>query len=80
MVNLHMLFIYMGDFTLKFYDGVKYYATRQNKSIREIERAVGLSSGSIGKWNESEPKVLAFSAVANYLGVPIDELLKSSEQ
>lgn len=42
----------------------------------KIESDLGFASGSICKWNDVEPSVKRVEAVANYLNVKIEKLLK----
>lgn len=45
-------------------------------SISSVERATGLSNGSISKWSECTPKVDNLLKISEYLGVPLEELIK----
>lgn len=44
-------------------------------SIRSLERKANLSNGAISKWENSSPSVDNVKAVADVLGVKVDELL-----
>lgn len=46
------------------------------KTIIGIERELGLSRGSIAKWDTNTPSVTRVAAVAGVLGVPIETLLR----
>lgn len=43
-------------------------------SIQKLEQEVGLSNGSIGKWDISSPKADNLKKIASYFGVSIDYL------
>ncbi|MDN2966452.1 helix-turn-helix transcriptional regulator [Streptococcus suis] len=58
------------------YDKIKEVAQTRKVSIYRIERDLEFSNGSLRKWNESTPSVTSLKKVANYLDVPIDELLE----
>lgn len=51
-------------------------ARKRGMKIAEIERAAGLSKGSISKWKTVSPTVGNLQAVANVLKVKVDVLLK----
>lgn len=44
--------------------------------ICKLEEAVGIGQGSIARWDQHIPSVDKVKAVADYLGVTVDELLK----
>lgn len=44
-------------------------------TIADLEKAVKLSNGAIGKWANSYPRADNLKSVADYLGVTTDELL-----
>lgn len=56
------------------YDKIRTLAREKGTSIPKIEKACGLSNGSISKWNESSPKVENLKKVADHLGVTLDFL------
>lgn len=58
------------------YDNVKEIANQNGLSIRQIEKELKFSNGSISKWNVSAPSVNKIQKVAQYLEIPIEELLK----
>lgn len=45
-------------------------------NFSQLEKAVGLGNGVIGKWKDSSPRVDGVKRVADYFGVTIDELMK----
>lgn len=59
------------------YDIVKRLCLQKGVSVGQVEKECGLSNGSISKWNENEPGIRKVQKVANYLGVPIEDLLES---
>lgn len=61
------------------YDNVKRRADEKDMSISALEKEAGLQNGTIGKWRVSSPTVKSLQAVAQVLGVTIDELLESDE-
>lgn len=52
----------------------------KNMSLAELERAVGLGNGVIGKWGVSSPRVENIKRVADFLGCTVDDLLKEDSQ
>ncbi len=57
------------------YDNVKKLCDKKGISIGKMEKDLQLSNGSICKWNENEPGIRKVQKVAEYLEVPIEELL-----
>lgn len=57
-------------------DNVKRLCRKRGTSITELEKAIGIGTGSIYKWGKSSPNVNATKLVADYFGVTVDELLK----
>jgi transcriptional regulator with XRE-family HTH domain len=49
-------------------------------TVAQIEREIGLSNGTISKWASSSPTVNNLKAVADYLGVSMDELLAEEKE
>ena len=47
--------------------------------IRKLERESGLGNGVVRKWDDISPRVRFVKAVADYLGVTVDELLREPE-
>lgn len=58
------------------YDNVKRVCDEKGISVGKLEKELELSNGSICKWNESEPGIRKVQKVAEYLGVPIEALLR----
>ena len=57
------------------YDAVKKRADEKGVSIYELEKRVGLTNGSIIKWNDSIPRSDRLYSVATILGCTVEELL-----
>lgn len=58
------------------YDKIKEFAKARKVSIYRIERDLDFSNGSLRKWNDSTPSVTSLKKVADYLDVPMEELLE----
>lgn len=61
------------------YDAVKKRADEKGISIYELEKRVGLTSGSIIKWNDSIPRSDRLYSVAAVLGCTMEDLLEESK-
>ena len=48
-------------------------------SILELERMAGLKQRTVYKWDSSVPAIDKVKAVADVLGVTLDELMKDNE-
>lgn len=55
---------------------IKRLCAAQGISIRQLEIALGYVNGIIGRWDINRPSVDRVKAVADYLGVTVDELLR----
>lgn len=62
------------------YDNVKAICDEKKISVGKMEKDLEFSNGSVCKWNENEPGVRKVQKVADYLGVPIEELLREDER
>jgi len=61
------------------YYKVKAIAKEKGMSIKALEKAAGLSNGTIGKWQKSTSgvgRLGSIRAIANALGVTVEELIK----
>lgn len=58
------------------YRNIKKICDSKNISISQLERELGFSRGSLCKWDENKPSVTKAQKVANYLDVPIEQLLE----
>jgi transcriptional regulator with XRE-family HTH domain len=56
-------------------DRLREIATSQGLTFANIEQAVSLGNGTIGKWRKQSPSVNNLSLVANYLNVSMDYLV-----
>lgn len=54
---------------------IKRMAAKQGITVQGLEKASGLSNGSISKWKNSSPKSEALARVADCLGCSTDYLL-----
>ncbi|MBC1474949.1 helix-turn-helix transcriptional regulator [Listeria grandensis] len=61
------------------YERIKEIAKENNISIYSIEKKCELSSGSICKWNNSEPRTSSLLKVCKCLGIDINELLEEEK-
>lgn len=59
------------------YDNIKKLCRKKGISISKLEKALDFPRSYICKWNENEPGIRKVQKVANYLGVPIEDLLES---
>ena len=60
------------------YKKIKTLCDEKGISVTTLEKEVGLSNGSIGKWKGSVPKVDSLKLVADYFEVTVDYLLKNT--
>lgn len=61
------------------YNKIKDLCDKKGISITTLEKEVGLSNGSIGKWKESTPKVDSLKLVADYFKKTVDYFLKETK-
>lgn len=57
-------------------ENIKRLCKEHNTRIFAVERALGIGNGVIGKWANSSPRVDTLKLVADYFGVPVDDLLQ----
>lgn len=62
------------------YSAIKSVAKPQGKSIYRIEKDLGFSNGTIGKWDRSMPGADSLQAVADYLGTTPQYLLRLAKE
>ncbi|MCI8284981.1 MAG: helix-turn-helix transcriptional regulator [Firmicutes bacterium] len=67
-----------GD-EVNIYGNIKRLCEMKGVNIRNLEKSIGMGNGVIGRWRIYEPKISGIKKVANYFGVPIEELLKDDE-
>ena len=54
---------------------------KENKtSISRLEKECGIGNGTIRGWEKSKPRIDNLIKVADYLGVPIQDLLSESTE
>lgn len=64
---------------LMIYDNVRALCKSRHTSIFALEKALGFGNGTIGGWRISSPTVEKLTAVAQFFGVSLDELIKENE-
>lgn len=64
-----------GSDKLLIYDRIKEICNDKGVSPSSVEKKAGLGNGAITKWNSVSPNVKNLKAVADILGVSVDELL-----
>lgn len=57
------------------YEKVKAIADERKESISAIENGAGIGNAVIAGWKSSSPNVKTLKAVADYMGVSIEELI-----
>lgn len=57
------------------YENIKRLAKEKGVTVRKIEQDLGLSNGSIGKYDHAAPSVYRAFDIANYLGCTIYDLV-----
>ena len=62
------------------YKRLKSICDERNVSIYALEKATGLSKGSIIKWENSSPKIENVERIADYFNVSVDYLLGREEK
>lgn len=75
------MFVKQSERRLKMYDTIKRLADEKGYSIAALEKAAGLSNGTIGKWRESAEgvRVSSIKALADVLEVSVDEIVNGKE-
>lgn len=58
------------------YTKIKEVAKSQKKSINQMEKDLELGQGSVCRWNDIKPSYDKVAKVANYLNVPMTELIE----
>lgn len=62
------------------YYRIKKLASEKHISISQLERTLGLSNGSVSKWDKSKPNSKYLEKVADYFGVSTDYLLGRTDK
>lgn len=58
------------------YTNIRSICEEKCLTISELERATGLGNGVVRKWNVASPTLRTVIAVADFLGVTLDELVR----
>lgn len=61
------------------FDNIKSLCEKKGLSIAQLEKEVGFTNGTIGKWRVHSPTVANLAKVAEHLGVSVDWLMKQRE-
>lgn len=61
-------------------ENIKKLCASNGVSVSALEKALGFGNSTIAKWADCSPTVEKLSMVADYFGVTVDSLLKSSEE
>lgn len=59
-------------------ENVKKYADKKNIPIYKLEEKMGISKGSISKWNEIRPSIDKVALASRILDISIDQLLENT--
>lgn len=62
------------------YRKIKELCKKKNISVTRLEKELGLSNGSVCKWEKSIPRGDTLVKVANYLGVTADSLISEVDR
>ena len=65
-----------AEISTNLYANIRAICTAKSLSIAELERSAGLGNGVVRKWNVASPTLRTVMAVADYLGVTVDELIQ----
>ncbi len=57
-------------------ENIRKYSKEKGIPVYKLEEEIGVSKGSISKWDDVKPSVDKVKSVADYLDVSIEELLK----
>ena len=61
------------------FENIKKLCASNGVSVSALEKALGFGKSTIAKWAVCSPTVGKLSMVADYFGVTVDVLLKSSD-
>lgn len=61
------------------YDFVKDLCKQNNTNIASVERAAGLSNGTIGGWRSSSPSAASIVKLSEYFHLPVDYILSCGQ-
>lgn len=63
-----------------FSENVRRLAKEKGKSLKDIEKELGFTTGSFSRWISHEPSVSTVMKIAEYFGVEVKELLSGKKQ
>ena len=58
------------------YDTIKKLADKEGITIKQMEDELGISNGTMFKWNKAAPSAFSLYKVAKRLNTTVEELLK----
>ena len=61
------------------YDRIRTLCDKNNISVAQLEKEMGLGNGTIGKWKSCAPRADVLLAIAERLGTTVKYLLKGGE-
>lgn len=61
------------------YDNIQNVAKKKGISINRLEKELGMTRGSMYKFNQSTPSSEKIQRIADYLDVPVEVLMKGEE-
>lgn len=56
------------------YENIKHYAKMRGTSISQLERDLGWTKGSIGKWDVNRPSIDKAMTIARELKVSVEDI------
>lgn len=56
------------------YENIKHYAKMRGETISGLERELGWTKGSIGKWDVNRPSIDKAVLLAKRLGVAVEDM------
>ncbi len=62
------------------YEKVKRLCEKNGISIYFLEKELGLSTGSVSKWEKSTPRVQTLQKISVYFNVPISYFLEKEDK
>ena len=65
--------------TLYLYTNIRAICGEKKLTIAELERSAGLGNGVVRKWDGASPTLRTLMAVADCLGVTLDELVSPAK-
>ena len=63
-----------------FYSNIRRICDERHITIAELERKAGLGNGVVRKWDNASPTLRTAIAVADYLGVTLDDLVRGGRE